>query len=118
MESHTFEGIDDMLGCVPDEAGEVAIEKWEMCQNPTFAMHMNIWQGVSPDLPFPNDSYNEWTDGNGKKFFGMRNAAGQVNGILRSIASNGTITEATKHEGESHGLAVTWSDKWSGSPLL
>ena len=75
-----------------------------------------FWRKVSPDLSFPGTkageepTYNEWADGNGNKFQGMREPGGAKHGIVRTIDSVCDINEATFYEGKKHGLCLTWWD--------
>ena len=73
-----------------------------------------FWRKVSPDLSFPGTkageepTYNEWADGNGNKFQGMREPGGAKHGIVRTIYPNGCIEEATYCNDEMHGMSFFW----------
>ena len=78
-------------------------------------------------MPFPGTqagddaSPDEWEDedshGDDCKFEGMRNAARQKHGIVRTIIKNGSINEATYCEDKKHGLSFYWWDN-SDTPFV
>ena len=82
-----------MLTSKPTGADEEAIAKWEASNRMTFEIFLSFWQKVSPDLTIESfwheageeASYSEWTEDNGYKCYGMRNADGQKHGIVRTI---------------------------------
>ena len=100
-----------MLVSLPIGADAGAIANWNLTKRMTVEIFKFFWQKVSPDLAFPgmqagdDASYAEWEDVYGKNF-GMRNAAGEKHGIVRTIGKYGSwIREATYYEDKPHGLS-------------
>ena len=47
---------------------------------------------MDPNCPLPIETaYSEWTNVKGNKCYGMRNADGKKNGIVREFRTNGSI---------------------------
>ena len=109
-----FPSIACILISLPIGVGQKAIDRWKRTNMLTVEIFNAFWKKVSPDLPMPGPkagdeaSYCEWTDTDGVKYQGMRNAAGLKSGIVREVSEYGRIVEATYFEDKSHGLTFKW----------
>ena len=96
------------MASIPEEAGEVLVNKWMQLQPPTIELLEKYWRKVEPELPLIDLMNAVYCAGHGECSFtgtGLfdRNT-GESHGVDRAVMPGEYITISSTKFGHAHGL--------------